>query len=212
MIRSSLLIISLMLVFAGTLDAHSANSTPEGDGLERFAPLPELDASILFKAAINIRGSYFSGLILIKELPSDSAVHLVFLSELGLNLLEMAYKNETFQVLTVQEFLNKPAILKTLQGDFRTILLDLSRIEDFKTNFQDDAAVEELKFRHGGQRYKYSFSDKTGSIFIRKKKGVLGRVDYTIKKLDTLTIGISHRCFRLGIDLRELNKLENNGQ
>ncbi len=49
-----------------------------------------------------------------------------FLSELGLNLLDMAYSNDEFEVVSVQEFLNRPSILKTLKKDFRTLLLDLS--------------------------------------------------------------------------------------
>lgn len=205
------MIISILLVLTGSVAAQSADSIRSGDELEKFSTLGPLDASLLFKAAIEVRGGYFSGLILLKELPADSAIHMVFLSELGLNLLEMAYKNEEFQVVNVQDFLNRSSIIKTLQSDFQCILLDLSLIEKYKLGALDDASGEKLKFRHKGQRYTYSYTDARGTFFIKKRKGIFGKVDFLISRQEELSIGIEHRCIRLKIDLKELKKLEKNG-
>lgn len=211
-IRFSLSIISILLAFTGTVAAQTADGFRTGDELEKFSTLGPMDASLLFKTAIEARGSYFSGLILIKDLPADSAIHMVFLSELGLNLLEMSYKNETFQVINVKDFLNRSAIIKTLQSDFQSILLDLSLIQKYKLGVLDDASGEELKFRYKGQRYTYRFTDELGTFFIKKRKGVFGKVEYRIKRQEGFRIGIEHRCIRLKIDLRELKKLEKNEQ
>jgi len=185
------------------------------DGIERFAPLGPMEGSILFKAAITILGDYYSGLVLIKQMPADSAIHVVFLSELGLNLMDLAYKDDEFEVVSVQEFLNRHSILKTLQNDFRTLLLDLSKIEEFSILSTDDDLTDVLKFRHKSQRYTYSCSKITGPSAIRRKKGLFGRVDFQIneglknklRETEPLTIGIRHRGVRLKIDLKELKQL-----
>lgn len=205
-IRFSLLIISLLVFGSGfsTADAK-LRIQDSGDSLSKFAPLGLLKGSLLFKAAIHVFGDYYSGLILIKELPGDSTIHVVFLSELGLNLLDLAYKNDEFEVVSVQEFLNRPSILKTLQKDFRTLLLDLSLIEGYKVKVKADSELKVLKFRHKSQRYAYSYQEKLGPVHIRRSSGLCGRVDFQIMAGET--IKIKHRGVRLKISLTELNSL-----
>ncbi len=223
----SLLIISIGISVCSASATHASNtacsafaaqetdSTQAEDGIERFAPLGPLEGSILFKAAITILGDYYSGLVLIKQMPADSAIHVVFLSEFGLNLMDLAYRDDEFEVVSVQEFLNRRAILKTLQNDFRTLLLDLSKIEEFSIFSRDDDLTDVLKFRHKSQRYTYSCSRITGPGAIRRKKGLFGRVDFQIneglkdkfRETEPLTIGIRHRGVRLKIDLKELKQL-----
>lgn len=209
-IRFFLSIISILFALNGTVAAQSADRINTRDGLEKFSPLGPLEASLLFKAAIEVRGSYFSGLILIKELAADSAIHMVFLSELGLNLLEMTYKNEAFQLVNVQDFLDRSSIIKTIKSDFQSILLDLSLIDKYKLDVLEDVPGEELKFKYKGQRYSYFFADERGTFYIKKRKGIFGKVEYDISRQEELSIGIEHRCFRLKIDIRELKKLEKN--
>lgn len=213
----SLLIISIGIPVCSTL-AITGNETenvrPE-EGLTRFSPLAPMEGPLLFKAAISIFGDYYSGLVLIKQMPADSAIHVVFLSELGLNLMDLSYRDDKFTVVSVQEFLNRRSILSTLQSDFRCLLLDLSLIEDYTLSSSKDGLGEMLKFRHKGQRYFYSCHSVSGPSSIRKKKGLFGRVDFSISKANAdmqaeenmLKIGIRHRGVRLKIDLTELNQL-----
>ncbi len=177
-IRFSLSIISILFALNGTVAAQSADRINTRDGLEKFSPLGPLEASLLFKAAIEVRGSYYSGLILIKELAADSAIHMVFLSELGLNLLEMTYKNGAFQVVNVQDFLDRSSIIKTIKSDFQSILLDLSLIDKYKLDVLDDGPGEELKFKYNSHRYTYVFADERGTFYIKKRKGIFGKVEY----------------------------------
>jgi hypothetical protein len=79
------LIISLLISLSCFSTAQSVGGNTENE-VGKFAPLGSLEGSLLFKAAVNVFGEYYSGLILIKEVPADSAIHVVFLSELGLNL------------------------------------------------------------------------------------------------------------------------------
>jgi len=206
-----------LLIFSIGISASSALGIPgnNAESIERFAPLAPLEGSIHFKAAISILGDYYSGLVLIKEMPSDSSVRVVFLSELGLNLMDMSYRNDEFEMISVQEFLNRRSILTTLQNDFRCLLLDLSEIKEFSVHSSDDGLSDVLKFRHKKQRYRYSYHKDTGPFAIRRKKGLFGRVDFLINegektepgKKEPLTIGIRHKGVRLKIDLRELKQL-----
>lgn len=176
--------------------------------VEDFSPLPSLDKPLLFKASIKLRDSNYSGLILIKEMPDDSSVHVVFLSELGLNLLDMAYRNQEFEVISVQEFLNRSLIIKTLQNDFRCLLLDLSLIEGSRVKTKKDGVSQDLKFRHKSQRYIYSIQEDGAPVHIRRKYGLCGRMDLQMgKEQEALTVEISHRGIRLNIDLKELERL-----
>lgn len=213
----SLLIISIgiSICYAQTNAGNEAEYEIPEEGLTRFSPLAPMEGPLLFKAAISIFGDYYSGLVLIKQMPADSAIHVVFLSELGLNLMDLSYRDEEFTVVSVQEFLNRRSILSTLQSDFRCLLLDLSLIEDYSLRPSKDGLSEMLKFKHKGQRYLYSWNAVIGPSTIRKKNGLFGRVDFSIinasrevqTEEDKLKIGIRHRGVRLKIDLTELNQL-----
>lgn len=205
-IRFSLLTISLLIFGCSFSEAFAYHRISDAkDSLSKFAPLGPLNGTLLFKAAINVFGDYYSGLILIKELPRDSTIHVVFLSELGLNLLDMAYSNDEFEVVSVQEFLNRPSILKTLKKDFRTLLLDLSTIEKYKVKVKDGGDTKVLKFRYKSHSYAYSYQEKRGPDHIRTSGGLCGRVDFQIGGGET--IKIEHRGIRLKINLTELKSL-----
>lgn len=205
-IRFSLLIISLLFfpcsIWAGDVDSSFRAPLTL---TEKFAPLGSLKESLLFKAGFNVFGDYYSGLVLIKEMPETGARHIVFLSELGLNLLEMIYLNDDFKVVNVQEFLNRRFLLKSLQKDFRCLLLDLSEIEDYKVKLKDDGANEILKFRHRSQRFKYSYNEKLGPYHIRSHNGLFCVVDFQVDRGEPLKIQIDHRI-RVQIVLTELKR------
>lgn len=197
------------------LDYHETHTVLALEDIRRFSPLDHQEGSLHFKASITILGEYYSGLVVIKEMPADSAVRVVFLSELGLTLMDMAYRNDEFEVVSIQEFLNRRSILTSLQNDFRCLLLNLSEIKKFSVYSSDDGLSDVLKFKHKKQRYRYSCHKITGPSAIRKKKGLFGRVDFLINEGvkaepgegEPLTIGIRHKGVRLNIDLIELKQL-----
>ena len=200
------MIISLLISLSCFSTAQPLGGSTENE-VGKFAPLGPLEGSLLFKAAVNVFGEYYSGLILIKEVTSDSAIHVVFLSELGLNLLDIAFFKEKIEVVSVQEFLNRPSLIKTIKNDFQSLLLDLSQVDKYKVEAKDDGVTEVLKFRYKSQRYTYHYMEIPGTIHIRKRKGLFGKVDFRISGQESRKIEIEHRGIRLKIDLRELTRL-----
>ena len=202
------MIISLLFSWGSISAAHHDSKIWEADSIPgKFAPLIPLEESLLFKAGLNVLGDYYSGLVLIKDVKEDSAIHVVFLNELGLTLLDLAYRKDEFEVQSVQDFLNRSSILKTLQKDFRCLLLDLSLIEKFKVKSEDDGVTESLKFRHKSQRYTYSYRENTGPVHITRRGGFFGKVEFQIDEGEIKKIYIDHRGIRLKIMLTELKKL-----
>ena len=200
------LIISLLISLSCFSTAQPVEGSTENE-VGKFAPLGPLEGSLLFKAAVKVFGEYYSGLILIKEVPSDSAIHVVFLSELGLNLMDIAFFKEKIEVVSVQEFLNRPSLIKTLKNDFQTLLLDLSQVEKYKVEEKENGVSEVLKFKYNSQRYTYHYLENLGTVHIRRRKGLFGKVDFRISEEENRQIGIEHRGIRLKIDLTELTKL-----
>lgn len=164
--------------------------------------------SSLFKTRIKVYRRDYSGLFLIKNIPSDSSTHIVFLSEIGLNFLDLKYKNDEFELVGVKDFMNKPKIIKTIQDDFRMLIQDLSVIDDYtiKESKSDSALV--LKFRHKSQRYAYFYGPDTDLYRIWRKSGLFKTVA-TISGEEKKDIKISHRGIKLDIHLEELEKVEN---
>jgi hypothetical protein len=162
--------------------------------------------SLLFKTRIKVYKRDYSGLFLIKKMASDSSIHIVFLSEIGLSFLDLKYKNDEFELLTVKDFMNKPKIIKTIQNDFRMLVQDLNAIGDYaiKENKTDSSQV--LKFKHKSQRYAY-FYGPDGLYRIWRKSGLFKTVA-TIEGKKKKRIGISHRGIKLDIHLEELEKVE----
>jgi len=207
------LIISLLISLSCFSTAQPVGGSTDNE-IGKFAPLGHLEESLLFKAAVKVFGDYYSGLILIKEVPSDSAIHVVFLSELGLNLLDIAFFKERIEVVSVQEFLNRPSLIKTIKNDFQTLLLDLEQLGKYKVEEKDDGLTEVLKFRYKSQRYTYRHREDQGTVHIRRRKGLFGKVDFQIGILEpgkkggqeSRKIGIEHRGIRLKIDLTELKR------
>ncbi len=200
------LIISLLISLSCFSTAQPVGGSTENE-VGKFAPLGPLEGSLLFKAAVKVFGEYYSGLILIKEVPSDSAIHVVFLSELGLNLMDIAFFKEKIEVVSVQEFLNRPSLIKILKNDFQTLLLDLSQVEKYKVEEKENGVSEVLKFKYNSQRYTYHYLENLGTVHIRRRKGLFGKVDFRISGQENRQIGIEHRGIRLKIDLTELTKL-----
>jgi len=204
----SLLTISFLFSWGSISAAQQNNKVWEEDSIPgKFAPLIPLEEALLYKAGLNVLGDYYSGLVLIKDAREDSAIHVVFLNELGLNLLDLAYRNDEFEVRSVQDFLNRSSIIKTLKKDFRCLLLDLSLIQKFKVKSEDDGVTETLKFRHKCQRYTYSYRENSGPVNIQRRGGLFGRVEFQIDGGEQKKINIDHRGIRLKIVLTELKKL-----
>jgi hypothetical protein len=206
------LIISLLLCSCSPQKQLVSDEHQQSGQITKFSTLGVISESLLFKASIDLFGDHYSGLLLIKSTKGDSAIRVLFLSELGITLLDLEYQDDKFGIISVKEFLNRPSILKMLQKDFRTLLLDLSQVQNYSISEDGEGAemIEILKFKHGKERYKYYFRESTGTYQIRRKKGVLGKSDLFFAEKEGLNIRIKHRGIKLTIELQKLNQLEEN--
>ena len=186
----------------------TVDTPPKAQGITKFSPLEPFSEPLLFKANIALLKKNYSGLILIKKMAVDSTTHVVFLSELGLSLLNLVYKEDCFEVVRVQEFLNRPVVLEHMKRDFRTLLLDLSAIESYSLKEEEGAAGTEevLRFSHRRERYTYHFTDNRGTTLIRRRKGLFKKAQYEMERDEKLHIKIVHRGIKLQIDLQQLQR------
>jgi hypothetical protein len=204
------LIFSLHLLSCSSTNELTLYKPADGTSIQKFSPLGNLSEPMLFKARIRLFKDQHSGLFLIKRMPGNASTHVVFLSELGLSLLDLEYREDEFEVVSVQEFLNKPALVRTFQKDFRTLLLDLSAIETYAVKRDIPESTEILEFKHKSQRYTYYHRESSGTYLVQRKKGLFEKVDYDISGEDKLKIGIAHNGDRLHMDLIQLKQTIDN--
>ena len=76
----------------------------------------------LYKSKIDIGKKHFSGLFYFKAQKDSMSYRIVFLSEFGLNLLDLEYKNHEFIIKNCKEFLNRKIIINTLQKDLELLI------------------------------------------------------------------------------------------
>ena len=162
--------------------------------------------SLLFKARIKIYKNDYTGLFLIKKIASDTSTHIVFLSEVGLNMLDLKYKNDEFELVSVKDFLNKPRLIKTIQNDFRMLVQDLDVIDYYTIKKSKSEASSVLKFKHKSQRYSYFYGPNSDLYEIWRKSGLFKTVA-TMGGEGKMLIEFSHRGIKLDINLEELERL-----
>jgi hypothetical protein len=203
-ILSLQLIISIHLCSCCSTEALGVTGAGDGKNTERLSPLGNMSGPMLFKTRINLRRDQYSGLFLIKQVEADTSVRIVYLSELGLSLMDLSYKEDEFEIMKIQDFLNRPLMLKMVEEDFRTLLLDLSAVVPFTEDPGEDVSPGMLKFKHKSQRYRYYYGKGTIPHRIDRKRGCFGRTVYCIQDGEELHMIISHRGIKLLIDLQQL--------
>jgi len=113
----------LLILCAYPLPSKSANS---GRGIYLSRDHSTCFASLsfdkaLFKASLDIRKQHLSGFLLIKR-TSDTSHRIVFANEIGMTLFDFAFHQEAFQVHYIFEPLNKKALVRIFEKDFRQLI------------------------------------------------------------------------------------------
>jgi hypothetical protein len=198
------LIFSLLIQSCGPSQEIGKSEAMERIRADQFSPLGNVEGALLYKARMSILGKDFSGLFLIKRNPGDTSTYVVFLSEIGLSLLELKYQNDEFEVIDVQEILDKRAMISTLQNDFRALLLDLSSMNDYTITSEGVEGIEVLRFRHKSKRYAYYYSQKMGVYRIEQKSIPFYKMDMTIDHKERMGIEIDHRGLKPDIVLQQI--------
>ena len=133
--KSSLFISLLIIVAAGCksiaptgiIRDESAVIENRGAGCQGSSPVLCLlpGSSLLFKASIDIRTRYLSGLMLIKRLDSvpEPGYRVVFANEVGMTFFDLEVTSGSFRVMSAFPSLNKKALMKILATDIRALTL-----------------------------------------------------------------------------------------
>jgi hypothetical protein len=201
------LIFSLLIQSCGPSQKIGKPGAAEMIPADQFLPLGKMNETLLFKASINFMRKDFSGLFLVKRNPGDTSTYVVFLSEIGLSLLELKYQNDVFEVMDVQEILNKRGLIKTLQKDFRTLLMDLPSMNDYTVTCEGAEGIEVMRFRHKSKRYAYYYSQKLGVYRIEQKSIPFSKMDITIDHKEPMGIEIDHRGLKPDIVLKQIKNV-----
>lgn len=141
-------------------------------------------STALYKTKIDIGNKHFSGLFYFK-IQTDTSYRIVFLSEFGLNLLDLEYKNHEFTVKNCKEFLNKKIIINMLQKDLR-LLIDIPQNYKNKVYKNTKNKTVLIKFNKFFKKYLYFYSEQEKLYKIIKKNGIshiVAKVRYDKKEI-----------------------------
>jgi hypothetical protein len=109
-------------------------------------------------------------------------------------------------VHSVKDFLDRKMIIRTLQEDFRPLLLDLSDLKSFELDrkMDDGQEADLLRVRHSGGHSTYWYRYPAGTYRISNRGGFFRRTDMQMSRDTALVIAVRHKCMNLQIRMREL--------
>lgn len=169
--------------------------------------------SLLYKASITFRDYRFSGLVLIKKQQHDSATHVVFMSEFGLTMLDVKYKNDAFELVSAKEFFNNPRLLGVIYDDFRIVLQDLEYVKKPKEK-ETCGGGNKLKFRHVSGVFVYFYQPRFSVGKAIWRKNMLRVVKVFIDRADEdlpRKLRFTHRGVSLEVNMELINYKKGNG-
>ncbi len=197
-----LLLISLFLLY-GCVDTKNLSKEKSSAPFVTNAVLEKGYNTALYRAQIDIGDKHFSGLFFFKTY-ADSTYRIIFLSEFGINFLDLEYKNHTFELKNCIEFLNKKVIVNTLMSDFK-LLIDVPRNIRKKYVYTNAAyQLSLIKLKEKSKKYYYFYTpDKKVSRIIQVKG--FKHIEVLIHKYNNeipQKIEINHKRINLNIKLK----------
>ncbi len=200
-----LLLSSCLLILGGCSSAYKHLQQIKGDAscLEKFKP--EFTTTI-YTTRVNIIGNYISGLLFIKAMP-DSSTRLVFSSEMGLSIFDFEFaRNGDFKVHHIIKKMNRKAVIRTLQQDFKLILMQNLNFETAGVFKKQDSIYYGFPQKKGSNYY---ITDLNCENLLRIEKASKRKAIVEIDLNDYEngipdTIGIRHTNFEFTIGLKRL--------
>ncbi len=165
--------------------------------------------SFLFKTNILVYGKEYSGLLVTKQMsPQDYRV--IFTTELGMKLFDFEFKDTAFTLHYCVPQFNKPKLLKVIQKDIQTLLMN----DITKKTFAYYADPDTLFYVHKLQEEKsanYYFTEKSSAhlVKIEHAKKRRKKTTFTLSKYENNFPGnilIQHHDIKLKIELNLLRK------
>jgi hypothetical protein len=165
--------------------------------------------SFLYKTNITVYGKDFSGLLLTKQL-SPGDYRTIFTTELGMKLFDFEFKDTTFTLHYCVPQFNKPSLLKVIQKDIETILMnDLTNKK--QTAYTDKQALYTIQKINFENHQNYYFTEKPSQhlVKIEQAKKRVKKTTFTLSNYENNLpshILIKHHDIKLKIELNLLKK------
>ncbi|MBK8807655.1 MAG: hypothetical protein IPO21_13860 [Bacteroidales bacterium] len=77
---------------------------------------------VVYKAQIDLYKKHFSGIVVFKYIPADSATRIVFMSEVGITFFDFQIRNGEFTVINAIAGFDKELIISVFREDFQILL------------------------------------------------------------------------------------------
>lgn len=158
----------------------------------------------VFRGSIEINKHYLSGIFALKK-ESEENYRLVFMSELGITMLDINFSSEDYQLNYCIDFLEKKALLKLLYHDFLSLTEtpDPARLIQMKSK-KDKA--EFIKFKKDNSRDFYYY--ESGKLKEIISKAFFNRREIQFLEMEaniSNSIKIQHRPVKLKMKLNRIN-------
>ena len=165
--------------------------------------------SFLFKTNITVYGKDYSGLLVTKQMsPQDYRV--IFTTELGMKLFDFEFKDTAFTLHYCVPQFNKPKLLKVIQKDIETLLMNDLKKKTFEY-FSDSKVLYSIHKTKNGKLDNYYFIEKSSAhlVKIEHAKKRRKKTTFTLSNYQTDFPGnilIQHHDIKLKIELNLLKK------
>ncbi len=124
--RNSWFVSILMLLLAGCVSIRPQHIARDKSQVmvraSRVAAYVPPETSHLFKATLDIRKHHLTGLLMIKKMGDCPGTYrIVFMNEIGMTFFDLELKPDSLRVVSCFASLNKKALLKIIETDFRVL-------------------------------------------------------------------------------------------
>lgn len=163
----------------------------------------------LYQTTVDVAGNHLSGILLIKQMP-DSSTRLLFTNEAGFKFFDFEFsKTGRFNVHAILEKMNRDAVIKTLQKDFRLILMQLPVNQVRPYRFKGQKKAENYFAFQDGKDFYYYITSSDCETLLRMERGsntrkVLEAFSTGLKQGAPETVSIHHNNFNFDIQLKRI--------
>jgi len=160
--------------------------------------------AILYQSHMAFGNKQFSGLFIFKLFP-DSTYRIALLSEFGLNLLELKYKNHNFTVVSCKEFLDRKIILNTIKRSLK-LIIDIPQGFRQTDYLNGDGNITLVKYKKPLVKFYYFY--KAGKPVRIIESGFMKKVEVNAANFKgqlPQDITISNKIINLNIRFKLLN-------
>lgn len=129
-----------------------------------------------YRAAIDLNNRHFSGLMLLKRV--QNSYRMVFLSEIGLKILDLEFfnaKNNAFQVHYCLDAFDRRSIINSIRKDMESILIDFTQETENKVFHGRNGENRVIRYKLSGPGRCYYSINKDNRVVGIERRGLFGK-------------------------------------